>query len=159
MARLRPAVRERMIQQQATYCTDEWLNDLGIYGFRFVWPFQAEAAYIWDESKHMLQASPEFFLRVRSLRSFTMAKDFIDRYPDLRGEVPQLEPSATAYQPSLTDTLEWSYWVALRRKLSDRKRRPLRRRSRWNCPSMGAEVELLPQAGAPESTTVWDCWS
>lgn len=157
MMHVRPAVRERMILQQARYCTDEWLRDYAVNGFRFLWPFQPEAAFVWDQSKFMLQASPEFLLRVRSLRSFTLTKDFLDRYPDFRGEAPQLEPSATIHQPSLTDTMERSYWAALRRKRVNRKKTSPRLRTGKDRSIEVVRTESLPQVDDSGSSTLCNC--
>lgn len=87
-----------------------------IEGFRFVWPYSPQEAFFWDETQSMLQASPEFILRVQNIRSYTMAHDFLEEFPEFRGEAPQLEPSATLHEPSIQHLLEDIYWTTLRRR-------------------------------------------
>lgn len=53
-------------------------------------------------------------MRVTNLRSFTLTKDFLDRYPELRGDAAQLEPSITTCRLSHPNIAETVFWAKLR---------------------------------------------
>lgn len=43
----------------------------------------------------MIRLTPAFAQRVFDMNSYTFTKDFLDKYPDLRGAAPQHEASLT----------------------------------------------------------------
>lgn len=85
-------------------------------GLRFIWPYQPQAAIVLPKTSALYSLSDEFMLRVSNIRSFAMPADFFERYPEFRGEAPQLEPSPIFYTPKDIDHIETLYWKLLRDK-------------------------------------------
>lgn len=98
------------------YANDRFVYLLVTHGLRFIWPYETQSAITMSESTSRISLTDEFLLRVNNLRSFTMTADFLERYPEFRGEAPQLEPSPTFYRPGDVDHLERLYWELLRKQ-------------------------------------------
>lgn len=109
----RPRVRSRMLGQSTLYCNDRFLRQVG-RGIRFIWPFGIEHAFTRSENRMVCSFSHEFDIRVGNIRSLTLSKDFLDQYPEFRGEAPQLEPSLTLHSMSIVELIEQEYWKNLR---------------------------------------------
>lgn len=69
-----------------------------------------------SEDRTVCSFSHEFDMRVGNIRSLTLTRDFLDKYPEFRGEAPQLEPSLTLHSISTVDIIEKEYWKNLRQE-------------------------------------------
>lgn len=117
----RPKVRQRMASNAHRYCGKRFMADLSDAS-RFIWPFQVTSAIMTDFVDGRQRFSDEFTMRITNIRCLTLSKDFLDKYPEFRGEAPQLEPSLSLTNPQTCDVLEELYWNTRRasrtRKLS-----------------------------------------
>lgn len=93
------------------------MHHLVTQGLRFIWPYDQESAITMSERTARFRLTDEFLLRINNIRSFTMTADLLEKYPEFRGEAPQLEPSPTFYTPGDVDRLENLYWRLLRKKI------------------------------------------
>lgn len=98
------------------YGSHTFLQKIMLHGIRFVWPYSYVDLVIHQTHNDTSRFSEEFKMRVENLRSFTVAKDFLDMHPEFRGEMPQLEPSLTAYRLAQDQNVNRTYWAQLRRK-------------------------------------------
>lgn len=85
-------------------------------GVRFVWPYNALSAISASPGTDLLCFTDEFLLRANNLRSYAITADFLNKFPEFRGDTPQLEPSPTFYAPESAEYLEALYWQILRER-------------------------------------------
>lgn len=111
----RPRVRSRMQGHSTFYCSDGFLSQMW-KATRFIWPFDIDHAFTMSEDRTVCSFSHEFDMRVGNIRSLTLTRDFLDKYPEFRGEAPQLEPSLTLHSISTVDIIEKEYWKNLRQE-------------------------------------------
>lgn len=111
----RPGARARVQREPTRYCNDLFLRQM-FKATRFIWPFAAADAIQANGHDGSFSFSPEFLLRISNIRSFPVAKGFLDAYPEFRGEIPQFEPSATWYRPEEQRRWEAVFWAKLRQE-------------------------------------------
>lgn len=100
-----PALRELVIYKQQQYCNARFIKDYMAFGWRFVWHSDLSSAVCWNAQTHMFTASPDFEHQLKSVRAYTLSRDFLDKYPELRGSAPQYEGSLTLHRPHETRTI------------------------------------------------------
>lgn len=105
-----------MAENSARYCTDHFFHALIVHGARFIWPYDVDTAAYWDRSTQNWHLTRELLMRARNLRSFTLTRDFLERFPMFRGTAPQLEASVTLMRPNDTTYLEALYWYLVRER-------------------------------------------
>lgn len=70
--------------------------------FQFLWPHDIEDAFNLNPQTNLYQLSKGFLVRFQDLRCWTMNSDFLNKYPDFRGDIPVSNPKPV--QLSLTTT-------------------------------------------------------
>lgn len=111
----RPRVRERLRANPRKYCNTSCVTSLS-NAVRFIWPFSTETALVGGHDGQALGLSDEVLGRATNIRSFVVAKDFLDQYVEFRGEMAQLEPSLTLYSIREQQNLEGLYWKMMRER-------------------------------------------
>lgn len=111
--RPRPSLRRRMFSHPFTFCNRQFFQEVSD-SVRFIWPYLYSEIANTHQVSGRYEFSDEFTMRVWNLRSYCLTKDFLDRYPELRGDAPQLEPSVTTYQISETNIGETMFWAKMR---------------------------------------------
>lgn len=111
----RPSARERVLRNPTRYHTLQFVISL-LSSTRFIWPFSVLDAIDSGTEHAERYFQEEFLIRAENLRSHTLVKDFLDRYPEFRGEIPQFEPSLTLHCLEDQERLEKLFWMMVRQK-------------------------------------------
>lgn len=111
------------MNEPTRYLNEPFFNTITAQGARFVWPYPALSAITLSEETGCYQMTDEFILRVTNLRSYALTANFLNSYPQFRGDAPQLEPSPTYYSPNDINNLEALYWKVLREKVQSQRNR------------------------------------
>lgn len=107
-------MRRRVSSHASLYCNTRFRQRVASEGIRFIWPYSYTEIVSMDQQTSQCRFSDEFLMRVYNLRSYCLTKDFLDEYPELRGDAAQLEPSLTMCQVSDMNVWETLFWAQLR---------------------------------------------
>lgn len=140
----RPAVRARVQCEPTRYCNEQFFRQI-FSATRFIWPFAAADAIQANRQTNDFSFSPELLLRVSNIRSFPVAKGFLDTYVEFRGEVPQFEPSLTWYRPEEQARWEAVFWAKLREeRFASKKKRTVAKSSKSTQMSWVSAKRTIP---------------
>ncbi|KAK5063079.1 hypothetical protein LTR84_005155 [Exophiala bonariae] len=86
-----PGLREHLLFSPRKYATNTFMEE-----FRnqctFMWPFEPEKTFMRNTVTGLYSYSPEFILRQKDLRCWTMRPDFFHKFPELRPDIPSFSP-------------------------------------------------------------------
>jgi hypothetical protein len=77
--------------------------------FRFLWPFEVRDTYVQNRETRLFHFSSTFLERTEDLRCWCMEVDFVNAYPEFRGDIPLFNSRA----PQLdfrSDVTQWQYF-------------------------------------------------
>ncbi|KAM0278417.1 hypothetical protein ACHAQH_005172 [Verticillium albo-atrum] len=82
-----PGLRERFVFSQHQYCANLFWQ-LFRSNLTILWQFGFNDCFMRNTATGLFQLSPIFEDRIRDIRSWTMNVDFLDRFPELRDDIP-----------------------------------------------------------------------
>lgn len=106
--RERPGFRERIIFGHGEYCNNTF-SKMFASSFRFLWPFEVRDTYVQNRETRLFHFSSTFLERTEDLRCWCMEVDFVNAYPEFRGDIPLFNSRA----PQLdfrSDVTQWQYF-------------------------------------------------